>query len=295
MRSFPFRILNVFTCSPTSGKSPKEVQFSGNPLAVVEDGTGLTDAELSAIARQFNLSETTFVFPPQAPGATARVRIFTPNYEMPFAGHPTLGTAHVVRDMARCGNDVRLEMICGVVNVTADASLWTLQIARDPVVRVPQHADHELAEMLGIGKDSVAGDPLWVDTGVEQLIIPLRSEADIDAVRPRAELLAVRGKSPTRGVCMAYVFARTAPGQVVARFFFDSNGAVVEDPATGSACANLGGYLLHTKAALPLAWSVSQGDQMARPSRLSLRVDTHGTIFVGGHVVELGRGQLNLK
>ena len=101
MRDFAFRIVNVFA----------EERLGGNPLAVVEDGRGLDDATMQAIALQFNLSETTFILP--STNATARVRIFTPTFEMPFAGHPTLGSAHVVRDLTGAGDAVTLEMIAG--------------------------------------------------------------------------------------------------------------------------------------------------------------------------------------
>src|SRR6476620_3768309 len=102
MASYKFRILNVFA---------REGRMTGNPLAVVENGKGLSDADMQALARQFNLSETTFILPSQK--ATARVRIFTPSYEMPFAGHPTLGTAHVVRTLKAAGDALTLEMRAG--------------------------------------------------------------------------------------------------------------------------------------------------------------------------------------
>src|SRR5512132_1894335 len=113
MASFAFRILNVFA---------REGRLSGNPLCVFEDGRGLDDPTLQALARQFNLSETTFILPSDK--ATARVRIFTPSYEMPFAGHPTLGTAHVVRALGRGGDAIALEMKAGVIPVNARGDRW---------------------------------------------------------------------------------------------------------------------------------------------------------------------------
>src|ERR1700722_18044767 len=108
MRDHRFRLLNVFTVA--------DDRFSGNPLCVFEDGQGLSDAQMQALARQFNLSETTFVLPSPSAGATAKVRIFTPSFEMPFAGHPTLGTAHVVRALAQSASDrVVLDMKAGLV------------------------------------------------------------------------------------------------------------------------------------------------------------------------------------
>ena len=108
MIDYRFRILNVFA---------RETALSGNPLAVFEDARGLDDSTMQALALQFNLSETTFILPSTV--ATARVRIFTPTFEMPFAGHPTLGTAHVVRDHLRCGDALSLEMLAGIVPVNA--------------------------------------------------------------------------------------------------------------------------------------------------------------------------------
>src|SRR5437764_4923533 len=110
MTSYAFRIVNVFA----------EERLGGNPLAVFEDGDGIDDATMQALALQFNLSETTFILP--STRATARIRIFTPAFEMPFAGHPTLGTAHVVRSLTGAGDSVTLEMTAGVIPVTAEGN-----------------------------------------------------------------------------------------------------------------------------------------------------------------------------
>ena len=126
MSTHPFRILNVFA----------ETTLGGNPLAVFEDARGIDDATMQALALQFNLSETTFVLP--SAHATARVRIFTPTFEMPFAGHPTLGTAHVVRALTQAGDAVTLEMGAGVIPVEARGDIWTLQ-ANAPRVRAVGH------------------------------------------------------------------------------------------------------------------------------------------------------------
>src|ERR1700722_18809305 len=112
MSEHRYRILNVFTAG--------EDRLSGNPLCVFEDGRSFRDTPMQALARQFNLSETTFILPPSSPQATARVRIFTPGFEMPFAGHPTLGTAHVVRALTSSGDRVTLEMIAGLVEVSSE-------------------------------------------------------------------------------------------------------------------------------------------------------------------------------
>jgi trans-2,3-dihydro-3-hydroxyanthranilate isomerase len=288
MRNLSYRVLNVFTV-------PGD-RLSGNPLAVFEDGSSLSEAEMRALARQLNLSETTFLLPATRDGATARVRIFTPTFEMPFAGHPTLGTAFVARDLFQVPGRVVLEMKAGLVEVDPSGDAWTLRAAKAPDGRAPSASRSELAAMVGLPSEAVAGEPLWVDTGAEQLVIPLRSAADVIAARPNAELLAKHGFSDPRGESMAYVWARTDESSVLARFFFLVNGGVVEDPATGSACANLGGYLVRTGAlgSGPIHLSVSQGEAISRPSRLGLRVDGPAGIFVTGEVVELGRGQFHL-
>jgi trans-2,3-dihydro-3-hydroxyanthranilate isomerase len=154
-----FRIVNVFAEAP----------LAGNPLCVFEDGSGLDDGTMQALALQFNLSETTFILPADSPGATARVRIFTPTFEIPFAGHPTLGTAHVVRDLLGEGDAVRLAMKAGVIPVTAEGDVWTLE-ANAPEWRAAGIARAQLAEMLGLDESDVREGARWVDTGSEQLI-----------------------------------------------------------------------------------------------------------------------------
>jgi PhzF family phenazine biosynthesis protein len=147
--------------------------------------------------------------------------------------------------------------------------------------------------MVGLGAGRVAR-PLWVDTGTEQLVLPVADADDVRAARPDPARLARDGRGPGGGEAMAYVFAQVSPGEVVARFFFLAGGGVVEDPATGSACANLGGWLLATGAPRPVRLVVDQGRAVGRPSRLELEVDEGGAIFVSGDVVELGRGVITL-
>ena len=270
-----FRIVNVFTVDGD--------RFSGNPLCVFEDARGLTDAQMQSLARQMNLSETTFVLPSSV--ADARVRIFTPGFEMPFAGHPTLGTASVV---GASQERVRLEMIAGTIEVTRDRDSWTLRAAQPPRTRPVDASRAELARMLGLPDDAVCDEPRWVSVGVEQLVIPIASSALVRAARPVPELIARWGFSETRDEAMAYLWAADEP-ELTVRFFFTSNGAVIEDPATGSACANLGGWML-AMGRRPMAATLRQGDAIGRPSRLGLVVDADGGIFVTGAVIELGRG-----
>jgi PhzF family phenazine biosynthesis protein len=300
MSELRFRILNVFT---VEGQ-----RLSGNPLCVFEDGRGLEAAQMQALARQFNLSETTFILPPESKDATAKVRIFTPTFEMPFAGHPTLGTAHVASELSPVHDRVILQMKAGLVAVvrSPEGSEWTLRTAKAPATRDVQATDGHLAAMLGLRPEAVAERPMWVDTGAEQLVIRLARPEDVREAKANASLLAEHAWSKTADAAMAYVWAPLGPpgaldgGEVIARFFFLSDGNVVEDPATGSACANLGGYLRARGArgpALPLELRVHQGERIDRPSLLRLRIEEDaegGRIFVSGRVEELGRGTIRL-
>ena len=280
-----FRIVNVFTVDGD--------RFSGNPLCVFEDARGLSEVQMQALARQLNLSETTFVLPPTREGADHHVRIFTPGFEMPFAGHPTLGTTSVI---AAGRERVVLEMKAGLVAVTTDGTAWTLKTARAPDVKKVAASRTELCAMLGLPDGSVSDEPLWVNTGSEQLVIPVASKELVRAAAPKYEQLVTHGTSPTREEAMAYVWAKGEPGETdhLVRFFFTLTGGVVEDPATGSACANLGGWHLATKQPLPVSITLRQGEAVQRPSRLALRVETDGGVYVTGTVIELGRGSVEV-
>jgi len=277
MRSFV--LLNVFVVEGD--------RFSGNPLCVFSDARGLTDDDMQQLARQFNLSETTFVLP--SASADARVRIFTPGFEMPFAGHPTLGTAHVVG----AGSSCALEMIAGRVEVVADGNTYTLRAAKPPATRPVDATRAELAAMVGLPAEAIVGEPLWVNTGVEQLVIPIATRAQVMSAKPVLSLIERHGFSESRQEAMAYLVARDGDPWTV-RFFFTSNGAVLEDPATGSACANLGGYLLATGATLPIRATLTQGEAVHRISKLGLHVAEDRSIFVSGEVRQLGSGVVDL-
>ncbi len=288
MTDYVFRLVNVFAQTP----------LSGNPLCVFEDARGLDGPLMQAVALQFNLSETTFVLPSQR--ASASVRIFTPTFEMPFAGHPTLGTAHVVRTLRATGDALKLEMPAGIIPVQANGGLWTLQ-ANAPVHRQPTASPADLAAMLGLAPADLADAPaLWVNTGSDQLVIPLASRDAVQRALPRAELLLAHGSNGQRA--MAYVWAyepddvNAVDGgrAVVARFFFPKHASVIEDPGTGSACANLGGWLLATGAPLPQQLTIAQGAAVGRPSRLFLEVTADARILVSGRVIEIARGVLSL-
>jgi len=289
MSTHPFRIVNVFT--------HRQSPLTGNPLCVFENGAGLDSQTMQALARQFNLSETTFILPSSR--ADARVRIFTPSYEMPFAGHPTLGTAHVCRALKLGGDALRLEMEVGLIDVDAQQNRWTLTAPPNPSRRELQVSRDALAQALGLNEPDIGDRPLWVKAGKEQLIVPLNSE---DAVRRAAPQPSAFAKIQSEdGLGMAYVFAQSGarqnrPGmtQTLARFFFPQNGAMLEDPATGSATANFGGWYLAMDRPLPARVQISQGEFVGRPSSLYLEIDTERRVRVGGDVIEIGGGAVTL-
>ena len=280
MPAYAYQIVNVFT----QPRAP----LTGNPLCVFERAQTLDGERMQALALQFNLSETTFILPSER--ASARVRIFTPDYEMPFAGHPTLGTPYVCRALGLGGDRITLEMTAGIITVRASGDRWTLQSNKPSWREVPEPR-LTLAAMLGLEEADIGERPRWVNAGTEQLIVPLRSEAAVRRLRVRTDLLE-QFKS-VGGHSMVYVFAPAGSG-LLARFFFPKGSATLEDPAPGSATANRGGWCLAMGRTLPCEFEISQGEYTGRPSALRLRVDAEGQVLVSGDVIELGRGAINL-
>ena len=273
-----YRILNVFTDG--------EDRFSGNPLCVFEDASGLSAQDMQNLARQLNLSETTFITA-AGPDVSANVRIFTPSYEMPFAGHPSLGTAYVVRELSSCGDRIVLRMPAGDIPVRVKDDIWTLQ-ANAPLSFPVDVTRPDLANMVGLSADRVAAEPLWVDTGTLQLILPLRSASDVSAAFADPRLMAKFATKPD-GEALVYLWAPSGPDTIEARCFFTQNSSVIEDPATGSACANLGGWFL-ANGARGIRRRIHQGSALQRTSVLDLSVEDDGAILVSGAVREVGRG-----
>jgi trans-2,3-dihydro-3-hydroxyanthranilate isomerase len=285
MRTYPYRLVNVFA----------ESIFGGNPLCVFEHAEGLSDTEMQALALQFNLSETTFLLPSSA--ATARVRIFAPTFEMAFAGHPTLGSSHVVRALHTTGDALTLEMKAGIIPVSALGDVWTLT-AGAAASRAFNQSREQTAAMLGIKAQDVLDGAAWLNTGTEQLIVPLASAEAVARVAPNASLLAAITSDIGRS--MAYVFApdgdtsdSTGTGRLRSRFFFLKHTSVVEDPGTGSATANLGAWM-NLNGRTPCRYEIEQGAQVGRPCHLFLDVSAHGEVRVSGRVIEIGRGVVTL-
>lgn len=283
MRSFRYRLVNVFV-------ETEAATFGGNPLCVFENAQGMTDAEMQALAAQFNLSETSFILPRE--GRSPQVRIFTPAFEMPFAGHPTLGTASVVHALGLGGESLTLSMKAGEIPVQRKDAVWTFT-ANPHTSRTAGIARVDLAQMLGIAESDLAGEAKYVDTGTEQIVVPLASVAALARVKPVEALLRQHVKTKIERY-LAYVVARVAPDKFQVRFFFPKDGGLAEDPGTGSACANLGGYLLDAGESTPSQFAVIQGEFIRRLNLLQLSLTADNRIRVGGRVLALGGGEIHL-
>jgi len=309
-RTFRFHTLDVFT----------DRVFGGNPLAVLTDARGLTDDEMARITREFNLSETVFLLPPDDLTHTARARIFTPGSELPFAGHPTVGTAFLLVAIgmvpAQDGETrVILEEGVGPVPVTVRVERGVpvsaeLTAAQLPEVRrgapdVPPPS--EIAAVLGISTDAIGAGalaPAAVSCGVPYLLVPVRDLAFVkDARFDRAAW--ERSIAPLWAHAI-YVFDGSAAerGQRIRARMFAPDLGIVEDPATGSAAATLAGYLALASAEHgdtrdgTLAWRVDQGVEMGRPSLLELSAELRDgavtAVRVGGSAVLVSEGTLRV-
>jgi trans-2,3-dihydro-3-hydroxyanthranilate isomerase len=289
-----FHIVDVFA----------EARYAGNPLAVVRDAGDLQPAAMQDVAREFGFSETTFVVSDPS-RAEVRVRIFTPAREIPFAGHPTLGTAWVIREhlAGRRVDAVTLELGVGRVPVRFEAETGGPEVAwlAAPPIRLgAEVAAERIAAALGIeARDLEPALPAQhLLAGIEFVFVPLRG---LDALRRSRLDLATFAPLAHEGLpTNVYLFCRETlePGNDLhARLFFPAP-AVREDPATGSAAACLGAYLLAHRAfaSSDLELRIEQGHEVGRPSLLRLRargLDPAGPqIAVGGRVVETARGEL---
>jgi trans-2,3-dihydro-3-hydroxyanthranilate isomerase len=284
-----FHIVDVFA----------EELYAGNTLAVVRDAADLDDGTMQRIAREFGFSETTFVVSP-ADAASVAVRIFTPAEELPFAGHPTLGTAWTIREHLRRDRPAELVLALGVgpvaVAFEAEAAGSERAWLTAPPVTLGRTLDPaRVAPALGLAARDLADDlPVQhMLAGVEFLHVPLASE---DAVRrARLDLSAFAALEREGLPAKVYLFARGTKADLHARMLFSAHG-VKEDPATGSATACLGAYLAaHGGRGPSFSLQVEQGVEMGRPSLLRLEVSSGAgatKIRVGGRVVESARGEL---
>lgn len=293
-----FHTLDVFT----------DRVFGGNPLAVLPDAEGIDGAQMQRIAREFNLSETVFVLPPESADVLVTLRIFTPAEELPFAGHPTVGTAVLLADLGRVpldadgGASFRFGEGVGAVPVRvtrAADGLWSARLtAARPVDLGDAPPADGIAAALGLRLEDIDGLPLRTATaGAPFTIVGLR---DLDALaRARADLTVWEEVLTPSSAPHAYLVVRTGGTAFRARMFGPQMG-IVEDPATGAAATALAGYLgeLDDTADGTLRWTVEQGVEMGRPSRLELEVEKAGgrvtAVHVGGSAVRVGQGTLTL-
>lgn len=292
---YELRVVDVFA----------EQRYEGNPLAVVLDAVGLEKTEMQAIARETNLSETTFVCGRESDGSF-RVRIFTPAEELPFAGHPTLGTASVLRDvLADQGEEVsrivlRLDVGAVPVEFEGEAGACTAWFTAPPVELEGFPDPRRLAEAVGLDPNDLADNapPRAVRAGPSFVLVPLRNRAALE--RSRLDLQAFQSLVDQDYSTSVYLFTQDtvqAENDLNARVYFNANG-VREDPATGSATACLGAYLLEHRILGdgPLDLRIEQGISMQRPSLLRLRASFDANagrlIRVGGKVVPVIRGEL---
>ena len=286
--------------------------FGGNQLAVFPEASGLNDEQMFALAREFNFSETTFVFPPEK-GGTRKVRIWTPGGEVPFAGHPTVGTAHVLAEIGEIPLDgettsIVLEEGVGPVPVSIRASggkpvFAQLTVAKLPEVGPPVPTRETLASILSLEtKDLVGGHfaPQSVSCGLPFLFVPVK---DRDAVkRSRIRVEQWERTLGNAWASMVFVFSRDPEreGSDIRARMYAPGISVPEDPATGSACAALGGYLgaRDPRQDGTLRWVVEQGFEMGRPSIIEVEADKQGgaitAVRVGGTSVVMGEGTIRV-
>jgi PhzF family phenazine biosynthesis protein len=271
-----FRQVDVFTDTP----------YFGNPLAVVLGAEGLTDEQMRQVANWANLSETTFVLPPQASGADYLVRIFTPTSELPFAGHPTLGTCHAWLEAG--GRPAQAGLVvqeCGAGLVALEQTDTGLAFAAPPLLRsgpVEDEVADRVAAELNIGRDEMV-DIQWADNGPGWVAVLLDSAEAALAIRPGAVSMdiGVAGLHPPGSAVALEV--RAFSGQV----------STVEDPVTGSLNASLAQWLLAT-GRLQAPYLAAQGTALGRRGRIQISQDETGQVWVGGSTVTCISGTLEI-
>ncbi|MDO5051581.1 MAG: PhzF family phenazine biosynthesis protein [Pseudoclavibacter sp.] len=284
MTSHRFSQVDVFAGGP----------LQGNPVAVVHDADGLTDAEMAAFARWTNLSETTFLLRPQDPGADYRLRIWTPGGELPFAGHPTLGSAHAWLEAggrpARGGVLVQ-ECGAGLVSVRREEADGLLSFAAPPLRRSGEPDEAELdaaVAALGVEPETVVR-AAWTDNGPGWLSVQLRSAREVLELRPDMAAMTAAGLRigavglhPAGSACA-----------IELRAFVPGLG-VPEDPVTGSLNAGVAQWLVG-EGVLPGEYTAAQGTVLGRAGRVRVRSEANGAIWVGGATATRIRGVLDLN
>jgi PhzF family phenazine biosynthesis protein len=273
----PFSQVDVFGSGPCSG----------NPVAVVLDAGGLSTEEMQRFARWTNLSETTFVLPPSDPGADYRVRIFTPVLELPFAGHPTLGTCHAWLEAggeARDSAEIVQECGAGPVRIRRDED--RLAFAAPPLLRSGPASEEETAKVVTV-LDLDPAEMLaveWVDNGPGWIAVLLESAERVLELQPRRldfDLGVVGFHPPGSGAA------------IEVRAFFPLDGVAAEDPVTGSLNASVAQWLLGS-GRLSAPYVATQGSAIGRAGRIHVDQDQDGTIWVGGRCETVVAGAVHI-
>lgn len=265
----PFQMIDVFN----------DQAFSGNPLAVVLNADGLTTEQMQNITRWFNLSETTFLLTPTTPGADYRVRIFTLDREMPFAGHPTLGSCHAW--LATQGKGIQKDEIiqeCNVGLVPLRRIDGNLAFAAPPLKRsgpVDEAKTLELAEFLNVDRSDIVHAE-WVDNGPGWVGVLMKSAEAVLAVEPRKQV-----PSHTEVGLVGMYPANHPLAYEVRGIFSDQFNNVIEDPVTGSLNASLAQWLLASRR-VTSPYVASQGTRLGRTGRIYINQDAAGAVWVGG-------------
>jgi len=297
MPTYAFVTLDVFT----------NQRFGGNPLAVFPDARGMSDAEMQSLAAEFNLSETTFVLPAADAANTARVRIFNRTAEMPFAGHPNVGTGYVLAGMGRdTGGVLRFEEIAGLVEVRADRDAkgqLTGAVIDAPraLALGPELTAAQVGACLGIdaaGVVTAAHQPVQASVGVDFFFAQVTPEALGRAGPDLAGFRQVQAETDAGSDRLSlFVYAPDADGKTVRARMFAPLSGTFEDAATGSASATLAALRLSLTEAADLRFEITQGVEMGRPSKLAVnarRAPDGVRASVGGGCVRVFKGELSL-
>lgn len=277
----PFKQVDVFTSVP----------FKGNPVAVILDAEGLSEAEMQAIANWTNLSETTFVTAATDPAADYAVRIFTPGSELPFAGHPTLGTAHAVIEAGIAApHDGKVVQQCavGLVEVRKAGNGLSFRLPRHACAPAPDAGT--LVAALG-GEGVIVGEPQIVDVGPRWVIAELASAQVLDQLKPDLPSLADYDRHyKTTGLT---VFAEAGQNQIMVRSFAPADG-IAEDPVCGSGNGAVAAYRIRVgQISDGSAYAASQGTQIGRDGHVAVRIEGDA-IHVGGECVTVVEGSFRL-
>jgi len=283
MTRIPFQQVDVFTSVP----------FRGNPVAVVLDGGGLSTAEMQAIANWTNLSETTFVEPPSDPVADYRLRIFTPRSELPFAGHPTIGSAYA---MLRAGHVPKrpglLIQECGkgLIELRVDGERLFLRLPEPAFKPVEAGQTAAAADALGIPASAIQRAAI-IDVGPVWLTVQLRDGQTVADLRPDIQAIAALSRSSMTGLNVFGFYNTGRPADVEVRSFAPEDG-VPEDPVCGSGNGCVAALIQRDKLLDKKSYTSSQGRCLQRDGRVEVCFEDNGAIWIGGHAVTCIEGSL---